>query len=361
MMWLTRTNGLSRKKIEILLDYFSSPREVWYAPKEILMKINGIGSGTVELICNSKNEEQFEDWIYELEEKNIQYISIQNHNYPSLLKEIIDPPFGFYLRGDMPDEEIEKVSIVGARRCSEYGRTCGFKIAKQLSQCNIAVVSGMATGIDTSAHLGAIDGSGPTIAVLGCGVDVCFPSENRLLMDKISKSGCIISEYPPGTPPLAHHFPMRNRIICGLSKITIVIEAAKRSGSLITAELAMDSGREVFAVPGNVTNALSEGVNNLIKDGAYPITNINDIEDVLFVLGIKYTESKKIGYIKKNISMLATDEKRVYDCINLEPVSIDTLLDKIEISIRDIQYILSMLEIKGYIVKLAGQRYIKAL
>lgn len=354
MMWLSRVPGLKRKTIEILLDYFGNTRDIWKATEKILMSIDGIGPVNAEKICAAKDEDQLKGWIYELEEKEIQYISRMNTQYPFLLKQIYSPPLGFYVKGDMPDENIEKVSIVGARKCSDYGKTCAHKIAKDLAKCNIAIVSGMAKGIDTASHKGALDGFGPTIAVLGCGLDVCFPKENRALMDRIAAHGCVISEYPLGTQPYASHFPQRNRIIVGLSKIVVVIEAGIKSGALITADLALDENRDVFVLPGEVTSPFSKGTNELIKNGADVITDANDI---LNRLGIEYTTEEKKEYIEKTKTKLAPEEKKVYDCIHPQAVSVEEILAASQVSVQNLQYLLMMLELKGWIQKLPGGRY----
>lgn len=358
LMWLSRIEGIGIHRVRHLLNHFHEPAQIWLAPREELLNVKGISPKNVDSILSARKEEQLDNWIGELEEKNIQFISILNPKYPKLLKEIYDPPTGIYLKGTFPDDGIDKVSIVGARRCSQYGANVAYKLSKDLAKGNIVVVSGMARGIDSMAHKGILQGGGQTIAVLGSGVDICYPAENKELMEKIIENGCVISEFPPGFTAAPKNFPLRNRIISGLSKITIVIEAAKRSGTLITADQALENGRDVFVIPGNITSALSEGTNELIKQGCPIITSF---EDVLFELGITYNKNEKEKFVEKVSQMLQGEEKAVYDRIGMEPVNAEDIARVLNKAIQDIQYSLSLLELSGHIKKLPQAGYIREL
>lgn len=361
MMWLTRIFENSRHKISLLLQYYKNPEDIWKASRESLRRVAGIGDISADIICRYRDERVLVGWIQEMEDLKINYYSMYHEAYPKPLKNIYDPPFGLYVKGNLSKGNQHKIAIVGARRCSEYGRTCGFKLAKELGRRGICIVSGMASGIDSSAHRGALMSGSPTIAVLGCGLDICYPKENKNLMQGIIEHGCLLSEYPPGAPPLAHHFPQRNRIISGLSKGVIVVEAGKRSGSLITADFALEQGKEVFAVPGNITSPVSEGTNSLIADGASPISSLEKPEDILYALGIEFTNDEPDNREAVCNIPLAREEKTVYDCINCEPITIYGLMQRLKLPVSDLQYLLSMLELKGYIEKLPGERYRKAL
>lgn len=357
LMWLSRVEGIGIKRIHMLLDYFQSAEAVWKAERNQLAAIKGIPEKTIDAILCARDEELLNCWIEELELKEIQFYSLFHTRYPRLLKEIYSPPIGIYVKGTLPQDDIDKVSLVGARRCSRYGAGVAYQTAMDLGKANIVVVSGMAKGIDAMAHKGTLDGGGQTIAVLGNGVDICYPSENRELMDRIVENGCLISEYPPGTEPSPHHFPNRNRIIAGLSKIVVVVEAGKKSGTLITADMALESGRDVFVVPGNITSALSEGTNNLIKQGCPVITETNDI---LFDLGITYNEYEKQMISKQVAAKLTPEEKEIYDQIlDKEPVLAETICRKMHKNIQEVQYMLSLLEIAGYIRKVPQAGYIR--
>ena len=361
LMWLSRVDGISLKKKDELIEYFGSAKNIFYASPYDIQKFCQSNRINFRNILDIKSENILETYMNELYKKKINFISKYNSHFPLLLKNIPDSPLGLYFLGDLPDEKYNKVGIVGARRCTQYGASNAYKFGKELAEKDIVIVSGMALGIDAMAHKGAIDANGKTIAVLGCGVDVVYPPSNSALRDRIIENGCVISEFPPSTLAFPAHFPMRNRIISGLSDAVIVVEAAKRSGTLITVGQALEQGRDVFAIPGNINNPMSQGTNDLIKDCAFPLTEVNDI---LQNLGIctKYSEKineQNIEKEKKIIELLAPEEKLVYDCINETPITIDEIILKTNNTIQTIQYALTMLELKGYIKKLAGQKYIK--
>ena len=357
LMWLSRLDGLGFRRVNLLLEHFGSAEAVWRAEPSALRQVYGLGEKLCELLLSSRDEDTLNDWIIELEEKDISFYSYWHPAYPRLLKEIDQPPVGIYVRGTLPDEEIDTVAIIGARRCSRYGATVAYQIARDLAKSNIIVVSGMARGIDSEGHRGILDNGGKTIAVLGCGVDICYPEENNRLMERIIENGCVISEFPPGTPPLGKHFPRRNRIIAGLSKLVVVVEAGIKSGTLITADYALENGREVFVVPGNVTSPLSQGTNDLIKQGCPVITEGNDI---LFELGIAMREEEKAAFCKKRAEKLSPEERQIYELMEENvPVTAETLCRALHKDIQDIQYMLSLLELSGHIRRLPQAGYIR--
>ncbi|NLP29822.1 MAG: DNA-protecting protein DprA [Clostridiales bacterium] len=213
--------------------------------------------------------------------------------YPELLNQIENPPEKLYYTGKLELGKTRCLAIVGSRKATAYGKWAAYNIAKRAADHDITIVSGLARGVDSYAHKGALDAGGNTIAVLGCGIDICYPKENKSLMKAIAKKGLVISEYPIGSTPLRHHFPLRNRIISGLSETVVVVEASLNSGSLITADYALNQGREVFAVPGNINNILSIGSNKLIQDGATPIVVIDDILEAFSIKERKEIELTK--------------------------------------------------------------------
>ncbi|WP_405727566.1 DNA-processing protein DprA [Anaerotignum sp.] len=358
LMWLNRVDGFGFKRVNQLLEHFGSAEALWHVEPAEIRAFCGLSEKMAELLISSRDEDQLNDWIIELEEKEIEFYSYWHPRYPRLLREISDPPLGIYVRGELPDDDIDTVAIIGARKCSRYGATVAYDIAKELGKTNVVVVSGMARGIDSEGHRGIMDGGGKTIAVLGCGVDICYPPENQELMQRIAENGCVISEFAPGMPAMPGNFPSRNRIIAGLSKMVVVVEAGKKSGTLITADLALDYGRDVFVVPGNVTSALSKGTNELIKQGCPIITEGNDI---LIALGIAYKEEEKVKFKIKSAENISAEEKEIYDLIEAEtPISAETLCRKLHKDIQDVQYILSLLELSGYIVKIPQAGYIRA-
>lgn len=360
IMWLARIEGISLKKKEELLAYFGSAKEIFYSNKFELEHFARKTKININNILEKQNDSILNDYLNELYKKNIRFISKDNYEYPSLLKEISDAPLGLFVIGSIPDEEFKKVSVIGSRKCTQYGASNSYKFSKELAEKDVVIVSGMALGIDSMAHKGAIDGGGKTIAVLGCGVDVVYPQSNVSLRNSIIENGCIISEFPPKTPPLPIHFPIRNRIISGLSSSVIVVEAGKRSGTLITVNQALEQGRDVFGIPGNITSSLSKGVNDLLKTGAYPLTEVNDI-----LLNLGMNESNNNSPASNNLNnlyeTLLPDEKIICDCISVEPISIDEIVVKTNLKIQIVQYNLTMLELKGIVQKLAGQKYVLSL
>lgn len=357
IMWLARVEGISLKKKEILLEYFINAKNIFNATNKeikdfcIKFRIN------YENILIIKDEDILHEYLDEMQSKNINFIQKEDESYPFLLKNIIDPPLGIYVIGEIPKNNIS-VSIIGARKCTQYGATNAYKFGKELAQKGITITSGMALGIDSMAHKGAIDGNGKTIAVLGCGVDVVYPQSNVALRREIIKNGCIISEFAPTTPPYANNFPVRNRIISGISDAVIVVEAGKRSGTLITVGQALEQGRDVFAIPGNINNAMSEGTNELIKECAYPLTKLDDILNNLGIIN-KFSNNYTKEKTGKSICIDNPIEQKIYECIESSPISIDEIILKTNIDIQTIQYNLIMLEMKSYIKKIAGQKYIK--
>lgn len=278
------------------------------------------------------------------------YIDKNSEIYPYLLKEISSPPERLYYDGDIGIIENTAIGVVGSRKASKYGESIAKKIGEKLCKSEITVVSGLAIGIDSAAHLGALDAGGKTIAVLGCGTDICYPAQNRRLMDRIRKEGLVISEYPDGTPPISYHFPQRNRIISGLCESTVVVEAGRKSGSLITAEFAASQGRNVYAVPGNITSFSSFGTNMLIRDGATPLIVIDDI---IRDLGIE-PKADEAAPVK-----LGADEDKIFKFIcRSSEVTVDDISRETMMSPEKINGILTILEIKGLIESSLGKIFV---
>ncbi len=273
--------------------------------------------------------------------------------YPEPLRRIPDPPALLYVRGRLPAGDM--FAIVGSRRASPRGRTVARTLARDLAEAGLIVVSGLARGIDTAAHLGALDAGEQTVAVLGCGIDRVYPPENARLFHAIESSGAILSEYPPGTPPLAGHFPGRNRIISGLSLGVLVVEAAAGSGSLHTAEFALETGREVFAVPNPVDSPTSAGANQLIKDGAHVVTESRDILDLL-----RPGHPGRTAAGTTDISEHLTDEqKKLLKLLDFEPRHIDEILRQSSLTPPELSDILLHLELSGLVVQQPGGYYLR--
>lgn len=280
----------------------------------------------------------------------IEEIPAFDSRFPERLREIPESPGCIYLKGRLPDPVEMTVGIIGARDGTEYGKMVARTLAKELSEYGISIISGMAYGIDTAAHEGALLGGGKTYAVLGCGVDICYPAINKKLYSKIQEEGGIISEYPEGSPPLPHHFVARNRLIAGLSDILIVVEAKERSGTFITVDRALEQGKQVFVVPGRITDPLSRGCNKLLMEGASLCLSK---EDILSCFSI---EAGKDNEKKPN---LKGEEKRIYNALDLEGKHIDALYKELEIPLQSLYSVLVKLEIEGYCESFSSSYYRK--
>ena len=280
----------------------------------------------------------------------IEEIPAFDSRFPERLREIPESPGCIYLKGRLPDPVEMTVGIIGARDGTEYGKMVARTLAKELSEYGISIISGVAYGIDTAAHEGALLGGGKTYAVLGCGVDICYPAINKKLYSKIQEEGGIISEYPEGSPPLPHHFVARNRLIAGLSDILIVVEAKERSGTFITVDRALEQGKQVFVVPGRITDPLSRGCNKLLMEGASLCLSK---EDILSCFSI---EAGKDNEKKPN---LKGEEERIYNALDLEGKHIDALYKELGIPLQSLYSVLVKLEIEGYCESFSSSYYRK--
>ena len=279
-IWLSLIKNLGSKRKLKLLELYKTPEEIYKLTKEELININGIGEAIANDIIISKNEKILNYHIKYMKENNIKIININEREYPQALKKIYDPPISLYVKGNIEKLNNKNIGIVGCRECTTYGKKSAEYFAYNLSKQNINIVSGLAKGIDSYAHLGSLN-TGNTIAVLGNGLDMIYPKENLELANEIIKrGGTIISEYPCGTKPDKMKFPARNRIISGISSGIIVIEAKEKSGTLITVDFALEQGREVFVVPGNINSINSVGTNDLIKQGARLVTTYEDVSSL---------------------------------------------------------------------------------
>ena len=277
-IWFSRLEKVTNIQKEILLDKYESPEKIWHLSENDLVKVKELNDDCIKDILKKTYRENLEKYIEYLNKNRINIITLYDRSYPEKLRKIYDSPVMLYAKGNINLLNSKSIAIVGCRDCTNYGKNVARKMAYELAKQNITIISGLAKGIDKYSHIGALEGEGNTIAVLGHGLDIIYPAENYELSELIEKkNGLIVTEYVIGTKPNKYTFPARNRIISGLSDGVIVVEAKERSGSLITADFALEQGKEVFAVPGNIDNINSHGTNELIKQGAYPITNCDDV------------------------------------------------------------------------------------
>ncbi len=282
----------------------------------------------------------------------MQEIKITDKNYPESLKHIQNPPKKLFVRGEILLEDKTAIAIVGARKHTSYGKQVAYDFAYTLAKSGVTIVSGLALGIDSEAHKGALDAGGRTLAVLGSGIDdnSIYPYSHKSLAERIIKNGALISEYEPGTPGLKHHFPERNRIVAGLSVGILIVEAQKRSGSLITAKLALEQGKDIFAIPGPIFSKMSEGTNKLIQQGAKLAMTPNDILEELEIAGVKIKkESKQLE--------LSEQEKKIYEILKNEILDTDGIIKKSKMQANEVLVILTMLELKNVIKNMGNDTY----
>jgi len=359
LIWLSGIAGMTLVRANILLDYFGSARDIWSAPSELIYCAKKIPERILENIINSRDEKKINFYIKSMIKNKIDFISRNSKRFPELLKKISDAPLGIYVLGKLPEDLFIKISVIGSRRYSEYGAFAARKISFELAEHDIVIVSGMARGIDSVAHQAAIDACGKTIAVLGCGLDVCYPPENKKLRELIINNGCLISEYPLGTRPFMGNFVVRNRIISGLSHGVIIIEASDKSGTFITVKHALRQNRKVMAVPGLINSNFSLGTNNLIKHGASLVCDYQDVLRVIKNFSHDINKHDLIKHDSKINNKLDKNESLIYDLINTEPVSFEFILEKINLPVNILSATLSMLELKNIIKKLPGQKYVR--
>ncbi len=342
-----------------LLEKFSGPEEVLAAPARELRQIQGVGPEIARSIGGWRAHFDLDEELRKLERTSARVVVTDDAEYPALLKEIYDPPVVLYARGSLKPDHRLNLSVVGSRNTSYYGTETARKLSYQLAGLGFSVVSGLARGIDSAAHAGALQAKGHTIAVLGCGVDIVYPPENAKLRDQILEAGgAILSEFPLGTNPSRQTFPMRNRVVSGMSLGTLVVEAGRESGAMITANFANEQGRQVFAVPGRVDHALSRGCHRLIKDGA---KLVEDVDDILFefehLLSCRAAECGEPG---TPIEVpLTPDQKRIFDVLLDEETEIDQITARSGLAPAVVSAGLFMLEMKKLVKQLPGKKFVR--
>jgi len=351
--------GIGSILIQRLLDQFKTPEAVFRAPMKELLKIEGLGKKVACEIQKGPLERGVERELSLLKEVGGKILTLKDEDYPKRLREIYDPPALLYVRGGLRREDELAVAIVGSRKTSPYGRWITEKIGQDLARYGVTVVSGMARGIDSVAHKGALQGGGRTIAVLGCGVDVIYPSENRNLFYQIIEHGAILSEFPMGSPPEGGHFPRRNRIISGLSIGAVIVQASAESGSLITAGYALEQGREVFAVPGNVGAEGSRGTNQLIKNGAKMVESSEDILEEILPQWSREKEAPLKG--ETPVPDLTEEEGVLYKLLGETPLHIDAIIRESQLDPGKVSSLLLNLELKGLISQWPGKCFTKKM
>ncbi len=386
--------GVGLKTVQVLRDVFGSAERSLRATPNELAKVDGLSPAMREVLIHKPVVYPIERELELIETYGCRVLTLYDETYPTLLKKIDTPPLILYVRGELTRGDSLSISLVGSRNAKDYGRKVGYRLSYQLAQRGLTVVSGFAKGIDTSAHRGALEAGGRTIAVMGNGLSFVYPATNRALVEKIEASGALISEFPIGAKPKPRNFPRRNRIISGLTLGTVVVEASNRSGALITARLAGEQGREVFAVPGEIFSELSTGTHKLINDGAKLINTVDDLLSELPQHALNQvqspvstssepsiaSESSQEPSVEKSVTKsvistspsdvqqpvqsppppdLTPDEKTVFEAIEVPSSHIDTIVRTTQLSISQVLSVLLMLELKGVVQQLPGKQFTK--
>lgn len=352
LIWLNSIEGITNRTIDKIENSFPNIASIWYASNEEILNVNGVSEKIKQNIIKYKTSEYYEKLLINISKIGAQVVTIYDKQYPASLLNIYDYPKVLYILGQLIPTDDQAIAIVGSRKATPYGKWAAEKFASELANIGVTLVSGLAKGIDTLVHKNAIKSKTRTIAVLGCGVDVIYPSSNKELYKKIIENGCIISEFPLGTKPFPYNFPQRNRIISGLSLGVIVIEASDKSGSLITAHHAIEQGKDVFALPGNINSIYSRGTNLLIKDGAKLIMSLEDVIEEIDLLKDKYLKLKNR---KVNHELLSEKESKVVKCISERPIHCDMISYVTGIDISELYSILTVLEMKDIVKQLPGK------
>ena len=360
--WLTLSllPGIGCIQTHRLLEAFGSPAAVLNAGQDALRNVPGIGVKLASKIASpgelDKARAAAAGELNKAARLQISIIPFDNDHYPASLKNIPDPPVLLYCRGKVEYLGRPGVAVVGSRSATVYGKRISHALGRDLAKNGIPVISGLAYGIDGEAHAGALEAEGITIAVLGCGVDVIYPAQNSSLFAQIAKNGLLVSEYPLGTPPEAFRFPKRNRIISGLSLGVVVVEATVKSGSLITAGLALDQGREVFAVPGRVDSPKSMGAHRLLQQGARLVHNAADILDELHLSSMLHLDVPGVSPAADDGGM-SEEEQHLFSCLDTYPINIDELALLSGYDAGMLADLLVRLELRGMVRQLPGQQY----
>lgn len=351
--WFAALRELNGRKKDEIRGQVSSAQELYYIEEKEWSRF-GCEEKVSESIQNSKQNWDLEKEYEVLLRKRIRLITLADSSYPTRLREIPSPPYAIYVKGKLPEERKFSVAIVGARECSAYGMRMAQEFGAQLSKAGVQIISGMARGIDSYSQESALYAGGESYAVLGCGVDVCYPRERIELYTQLERQGGILSEQLPGTKPLPRFFPARNRIISGLADAVLVMEAKEKSGSLITADMALEQGKDVYALPGPVTSSLSRGCNMLIKQGAGILLSPED-----FLKEAEIFCEEEVKNLTENKILLETTENIVYSCLDFYPISLGELAGKTKLSIPALTGILIRLELLGYIKEISKNYYMK--
>jgi DNA processing protein len=354
---LKKTERIGAVAINKLIDKYGSIEEIDLDNIDVKDSLFGNSKQNFDGFAIVEDNE-IEIQIKRMKSAEARLICRGDIDYPEELMNFAQSPPYFFIRGSLVSQDRNAVAIVGTRRVTSYGRNATKKLATELARKGITIVSGFADGVDTIAHRSAIDAKGRTIAVLGCGVDIVYPPSNSKLWHEFPEHGAIISEFMMGASPAAYHFPQRNRIISALSMGVLVVEAGTKSGSLITANYALEQNKEVFAIPGDIFNKSSTGTNQLIQKGAKLVTNANDVVDEL---GLSVPDSESTILMVDRTKELSGTQKDIYEVLTLKPIAIDEIAKKLDVSVNELLSELTVLELRGFVRQHAGKQFVRSI
>lgn len=354
---LSLTPGVGPGRIRALVQAMGSAHAARRAPERRLAAVPGIGPATARAIATFNDERAVESQIRAAERIGAAFVSADDPRFPAALREIYDPPAFLWLRGTLERADDRAVAIVGTRRASTYGKDAAYRFGQLLAERGFTVVSGLAYGIDAAAHAGALDAGGRTIGVLGSGVDRIYPAKNARLASRMIESGALLSEYPMGAAPDAPNFPRRNRVVSGLSRGVLVAEAFEEGGALITARMALEQNREVFALPAAYDSTSGAGTNRLIQRGEAKL--VLTVDDLLEELG-EAPVGASVATPEPDLSDLNSVERRLYDALTPEPIHIDALCSRADLDASSALVYLLSLEFRGLVRQLAGKQFLRA-
>ncbi len=359
--WLAwnRIRGVGPHRMKRLVQQLGSLQQAWDADVEQLQQVEGIGGQVAETIRGERQRLDPEQVLTQATAAGIPLLTPADSGYPALLWEIPDPPPVLYVLGDQP-QWAPTVAIVGTRAPTAYGRRWTEQIARALTEAGCVIVSGLAAGVDGVAHQACLQAGGHTIAVLGTGVDQIYPARHRQLYRQIRSQGTLVSEFPPGTQPAKENFPRRNRVIAGLCRTTLVMEAPERSGALITAYLANDYNRDVYALPGNIDVAEARGCLKLIRNGASPILSIEELIADLELIPTQLSLGEGVALNSDAPPLLKGDQETIWQALDHEPLSLDALAQRTQLEIEILSSTLLIMELEGWVVQMPGMRYQRA-
>ncbi len=376
--WLACQNGIGAVTAKKLLSVYESPLAIYQENPKVWEETSSLRAEAREALLSPRDEERIHRNYDALYRERIGFVTLEEEAYPRRLKNLYDPPVGLFYKGNLPNAAQPSLAIVGARNCSSYGRETAISFAKAAALAGVCIISGLARGVDGAAHKGALEADGVTFGVLGCGVDVCYPAQNLSLYEQMQDKGGVLSELPPGSAPLARNFPMRNRLISGLSDGILVVEARERSGSLITIDQGLEQGKDIFAIPGRITDPLSAGCNRVIGQGAVPVmspadllTKLGNGQQLSLPLETLKSENLSGDSAIDNGSLTIMDNrvdkfpldsplKKVYDCLSFVPKTIQELVTEANFPPNQVICQLEQLEETGFCREETRGCYVRA-